>query len=521
MECHSKMCRAVIAVLSFFLAIGSSSQESRSWFPEILEEESGLYLPDYSYAGYRFGEEPLPELKTTASVADFGAIPDDDKDDTTAFRKAIASLCERKGIVVLGIPRGRFILGEILFIRRGDFILQGAGSGDGGSVLMFSKAMKDMELPTAIEEQVEALKRNNKTEKGRLFSPFSWCGGVIWVEADGGEAEHKPLCGVSGGRRGNSELTVEDGSKVKTGDCLRIEWFNKDGAGGSLLEHVLGRLDVKIGVRLHENPEKPLVVQPITVLGVSGGTVKIKEPLLHDIRDEWNCRIATDGYMSGFGIENLRIEFPEMKYAGHHFEDGCNAIYLNDLADSWIRNVSVVDGDAAVLSDHCRNVTVERLEMSGRLAHYNIHFGSCYGMLARDFSFRADAFHSASFNTRARLCVFSGGKIAKGKLDQHCGLNHQNLFDNIEMGKGDDIFNHGGAEYWRPTAGAFNTFWNIRVVSPGKGGFIGSCYDAPEARIVGMRGVVSDAHFKYSPSPYVEGTNREGIPYHTIMNTKL
>ena len=61
-------------------------------------------LPDFSFAGYRAGERPPADLPVVASVTEFGARPDDGRDDTEAFRKAIAAL--DRG--VLQIPAGTF-----------------------------------------------------------------------------------------------------------------------------------------------------------------------------------------------------------------------------------------------------------------------------------------------------------------------------------------------------------------------------------------------------------------------------
>ena len=49
---------------------------------------------------------------------------------------------------------------------------------------------------------------------------------------------------------------------------------------------------------------------------------------------------------------------------------------------------------------------------------------------------------------------------------QHTSSNHQNLFDNIKVKLNEENFNlfkHGGAGYWKPTHGMFNTFWNVEL----------------------------------------------------------
>src|SRR5262249_41351972 len=82
---------------------GASKETSESWTPEILRGAAGgPYLPDFSFAGYRWGEEAIPDLAPTLDVTSFGAVPDDDRDDTEAFKRAFAAAGREKGRVVLG-----------------------------------------------------------------------------------------------------------------------------------------------------------------------------------------------------------------------------------------------------------------------------------------------------------------------------------------------------------------------------------------------------------------------------------
>ncbi len=41
-------------------------------------------LPDFSFAGYHCGEDPIPRVAVAASIRDFGARGDGVTDDTTA-----------------------------------------------------------------------------------------------------------------------------------------------------------------------------------------------------------------------------------------------------------------------------------------------------------------------------------------------------------------------------------------------------------------------------------------------------
>ncbi|MCP4160528.1 MAG: hypothetical protein GY760_10680 [Deltaproteobacteria bacterium] len=306
-------------------------------------------------------------------------------------------------------------------------------------------------------------------------------------------------------------------SKIKAGDIVEIQWFNKEGKDSSLLRHIIGKDPVKTGVRLYESPAKPLIRQSVTITEVNGKLLIIKEPLLHDLRGRWVPVLKHRLYLKNVGFEHFRIEFPDTKYAGHHIEDGFNAFYLMDLAHSWVKDVKVHNTDAAVLSSRCKNVTIDSIVVTGRTSHYSVHVSNSYGMLTTNFKFESEALHDPSLNTGAKLCVFSNGHIKTGRLDQHCGLNHQNLFDKITVNDGSQIFRHGGAKNWYPVAGLFNTFWNITI---NKGLKI-SCKNAPGARLVGLRGVKSAIRLNYSPNAYIEGINQKGIKVPSLYHYQL
>ena len=69
-------------------------------------------LPDFSFAGYRHGERPIPRVKTAVTVTQFGAKGDGRHDDTKSFVQAIAKV--QRGAVY--VPPGRYKITDILYI---------------------------------------------------------------------------------------------------------------------------------------------------------------------------------------------------------------------------------------------------------------------------------------------------------------------------------------------------------------------------------------------------------------------
>ncbi|MGB1092386.1 MAG: glycosyl hydrolase family 28-related protein, partial [Oceanobacter sp.] len=81
---------------------------------------AGQYIPAWR-AGVSGG---IPDIPTVGSVTDFGAIPNDKRDDTLAFIKAIKKL-EGQGAIL--IPEGTFLLTAPIAMPSGT-VLRGQGS---------------------------------------------------------------------------------------------------------------------------------------------------------------------------------------------------------------------------------------------------------------------------------------------------------------------------------------------------------------------------------------------------------
>ena len=59
------------------------------WAEYAADPDNHSHIPNASYAGYRRGEIPVPEVPVVVNVMDFGAVADGSADNTTAFREAI------------------------------------------------------------------------------------------------------------------------------------------------------------------------------------------------------------------------------------------------------------------------------------------------------------------------------------------------------------------------------------------------------------------------------------------------
>ena len=74
-------------------------------------------------------------------------------------------------------------------------------------------------------------------------------------------------------------------------------------------------------------------------------------------------------------IESLKIEFPDVPYAGHLDEPGYNAIFMKGgVVNSWVRDVTIENADNGVLTDtYSKWITVDGLTLEGRYGHHGLN----------------------------------------------------------------------------------------------------------------------------------------------------
>ncbi|MBC2606719.1 glycosyl hydrolase family 28-related protein [Pelagicoccus albus] len=539
----------------FLLAVGFTTAQSLP--PEIgdtLEPEE--FVPDFSYAGYGFGTKPIPAFEgVTLDVTDFGAVPDDAIDDTEAVQEALAKARELPEAVRVRFPAGRFVLNEILELNRSDLLLSGAGGGEGGTTLYFSRPLNMVgdagkldELRTYLE-RYDKRQREPKRNLDVLFSEYSWTGGFVWVGRSGHRAFpyleelDEPIPAITksvSGSRGELTITVDDGSGLSTGQRIQILWYNREGAEGPLLKEIYGETELEIGSHHWSFPDRPLVRQRTQVLEVSGNQVRIADPLLHNISESVPVELAAWTPLERVGIEDLRFEFPDSHFFGHHVEQGYNAIYLTDLVDGWVRDVRFLNADSGILTYDSANLTLRDIQSLGdREAHYAVHMGSVHNVLAERVQVFNPVIHSLTFNTQSTRCVYKDAQVfAAAVLDQHAGSNHQNLYDNVtlhlsaEKKDGDwiyPVYDGSGAGYWQPGHGRFSTTWNLRVLVEGGIGreetvILQGLAEGPDARVFGISGN-REFELDYYPAPLLRALNQrlESTPslYEFQLQTRL
>ncbi len=404
-------------------------------------------LPDFSYAGYHRGEKPLPTRRPQVSVKDFGAVGDGKTDDTAAFKQAIAKAAGK----AIGVPPGRYVITDFLYIRSSGTCLIGAGPDR--SVLYFPKPLHE-------------IKPNwGATTSGRKTSNYSWSGGFVQVN---GSWARRPLATVTApAKRGATSLAVSSTARFAVGQDVRLELH--DTRSQSLARYLyagdpgsLKELGTRAGVRF---------LCRITRVDRAKCRIEFDRPLRTDVRAEWTPRLyAADSSVEGVGIDGLRFEFPNTPYRGHFTERGYNAMALYGCRNCWVRNIRISNADSGIFLGGI-NLTLSRIvfESARRpepsrktTGHHGMTLGG-QDTLLEEFEFRTRFIHDITVTGQSAGNVVTRGKGLDLCFDHHKHGPHANLFTEIDLGEGSRMFRSGGGAALGRHSGAWETFWNIRA----------------------------------------------------------
>lgn len=500
------------------------------------------YMPDFSYAGYHNGEVPLP--KTTKNIilaTDYGVVPNDGLDDSKALKKAMMAANEVNGDVILQLPAGQLVLSDILYIERGHFVLRGTGAGEGGTELFYPRPMMYLDNPESLTELREYLLEFDKRqieEENNIdlpFSQYAWSGGYIWTQVPGervksylGKYDTPPqvLAKVSHGNRGEHVLEVSNLNGLQVGDVVELQLFNKNGERGDIISELYKGTPVKPGSHHWQFPNLPLVRQQVEITAITNNKVTIKTPLTIGIKPSYEAQLVAWKHLKEVGIEHLSIRFPDTPRVAHHVEQGYNGIFLTRVFNSWVQDVVINNAESGILTEEIANVTIKDIVTKGNnMAHYTVAMAAVHHVLVNNLKVYNNVVHPLSFNTFSTKNVYQNCEVFLNPvLDQHSGANHQNLFDNITVHLNPlqdhsyPLFAGGGAPYWKPSHGAYSTFWNLNVQVESKLDVpkplkLDGMNDGPYARIIGVHGN-GNYEVNYQPNAYIElvNTSLDNIP---------
>ena len=413
-------------------------------------------LPDFSFAGYRGGERPPVDLPVAATVTDFGARPGDGRDDTEAFRKAIAAI--DRG--VLQVPAGTFeILGQ-LRISKSHIVLRGEGAdGDRPTVLHFSKSPVELKADWP-----------NRQDRFILFT------------ADAGERELARV--TSAAKRGDQVLELDSAAGVAAGQVVML--VVGDDGRHSFWEHLHNGQ-----VRFDGQEHREDLEWPVRIAAVDGNRITLGQPLRFDVRRTWNPVLTTYTPVEEVGLERMQLRFAGTAGYSHDGDamdgQGWKAVAFARVMNGWARDLVVENAEDGIsVLEGSKWVTVQDVVLRGYAGHHGLNAFHAFDSLFAGFHVQAAMAHELGVSTQAAGNVFmSGGDgdVARDEfnLDHHRRAPFENLFTDL---RGRNITtDSGGSSDAGPHSAARAVFWNV---APGEGFMVDDeWWGALQATVVG------------------------------------
>jgi hypothetical protein len=393
-------------------------------------------LMDWSHAGYRAGEAPLPVRAATIDAQARGAKGDGQTDATEALRAVLASARP----------------GDVVHLRAGVYVLKAPLELPSGVVLEGDGPERTvLEVPVSLTD----LQGNRGLAAGKT-SDYAF--GGAFLRASGAD-EGKPLATViASAARGTSWLALSSTSGIAVGQWIHVE---ETDVGGTLTRRL--HADLVEGGR--GNVGQKQVDHYSRVKAVRDGGIELERPLTVDVEARWSPRVlAVAPRTTEVGIQHLAIRFPDSVYPGHFKEAGYNAIELAGVFDSWIRDVRIVNADYGVNLKSSRFVTVKDVVIDasqGRSGHHALNNSHAGDNLFIGFDIRTEFVHDLTNEWYGTGVVFTRGRGVDLSLDHHRAAPYLTLWTELDVGRGTRVWKSGGAGNRGPHTAAYDTIWNV------------------------------------------------------------
>lgn len=446
--------RAFPALLGLLIASSLSAATTSALWGERGEKWSEQSrLPDFSFAGYHRGEQPLPDVAPAANVKNFGAVGDGVADDTKAIQAALDATA--RGAVL--VPAGRYKITDYLRITKSNLVLRGAGPDK--TVFWFPQGLDEVHP------------REGRTSTGSPASGYSFDGAFVTVQGDY-RSQGKPLARITTvASRGARAVEVDHSAELAVGQRVLVTL--RETPTHSLKSYLYN--DDPGDIRKGKQLDTRMLLR---ITAIAGNRVEFDRPLRFETRAEWQPEIRRfEPTVTESGVEGIAFVFSSMRYRGHFKENGANALELRQVNNCWIRHVAIHNGDLGINVVACGNtitgvvITADREReaadagVTDCTGHHAIQCKNAEDNLVSEFELRTCYVHDLSVE-HASGNVFARGRGVDLNFDHHKDTPYENLFTAIDCGRGTRVWRcGGGASLGRQSAG-WETFWNIRAARP-------------------------------------------------------
>ena len=403
--------------------IGHSSELSPTWvnFVQAKMDDTEPILPDFSYAGYRYSTEPIPDVTHREfSVSRYGAIQNDGRSDHLAIQAAIdAASAHGSGVVTF--PAGEFLINSNdvypsqIIINSSNIVLRGSGSEDGGTIL----------------RMVNYIRSPDPTKK--WANPY----GIVF---DGSDDSPVLTTLAEDAKRETFWITVRSSSSLRVGMGITL----------SLIDVQAGR-DFMAPLNSHSSwtvirERGAIVSERHFIAEIQGNRVRLAEPLHTNLKASYGCDIVRYPYIEEVGIEDMSIQGSWLDDFDHHRNDihnsGWSLIQFKNCRNSWMRRVTIANMSRLAFNNTSA-VSAYHIIAGGNPGHYFVRNEGNYGLffgLAKETTNHGSSHNLNVMASTTGTVYYTIDLVRDAYYDSHSWFPYSNLYDNVSGG----LFNGAG-----------------------------------------------------------------------------
>ncbi|SFB48527.1 hypothetical protein SAMN05216266_113155 [Amycolatopsis marina] len=470
-------------------------------------DRNGNRIPDFSFAGYRNGEAPLPEIPAVRTI---GPVSGDNTAHIQAALNEVGQLEPDengfRGAVLL--RPGTYRVSGTIRVNRTGVVLRGSGESVDPAIGTIIRA-------TGSSKQTYVIEVGGQTDEWTTEVP----GTRTDVTSDFVQV-------------GSRTFTVADTSQLSVGDNLIInhpctqKWLNAIDGGGTGDKPSWG-----VG-------ERPIIYNRY-IRDIQGKEVTVCAPVFNHLdRSLAQSSVYVwdnTGLVHDVGIESLRVD---IQASGAEDENHAQSgIRLRRVEDAWVRDVTVLHFSFAGIDTRAATrITVRDVRAShprSRIAggrRYNFNAGALAQQVLFQGLWASHARHAfvANGTSRTSGCVWQDGYNDSGYSESggHHRWSQGLLLDNIKelnsnSGRGHVIALHcrGGQGTGHGWSSVHSVAWNCTVDN----GKHVAVQRPPTAQnyAIGTTGKANANGWTKQPAGHIEGTNRGGLEPSSLYKAQL
>ncbi len=539
-----------LSLLIFIPAFVFAQITPNLWTAYTANPNAHSNIPNCSYAGYRYGDAPIPTTNaTTFNVKDapFNAKGDGVTDDSESLILALQTAKTAGGGVVY-LPDGTYQCSKVLFIGGSNIILRGQSVT--GTKIRFTKS-----LNTAYAQNFTLTPTNTLDQ-----IMWSWCGGMIWItptskntylSTDPSVNINTTWTGVNAGKiymaekeawniqnelsainsnndRGSFSFTVTDASKLSINQYIAIRYKNT--TNWSLMKYIAGdgtwagTYPWGTGTDWISPLKRPTLDWVTQIESINGNVITLKQPLRIPLRAEWECKVMGIGdIIQESGVENLNIELEKdyvsdyasssWRTANHNREKGWNGIYLNNAINCFVKDVTIYDAETSAGVAACKNITFTGVKILGKDQTKSVHHGLTCRVQSQDIlyeNFELNGYgqfdHGINIEDFSMGTAWHNGLVVNGCFDTHRLEPSECIRTNIKV---QVAGGYGGAGEAGPQIGARFVHWNVQLKGTNNATIV-PAPTMPKGALVGIINAIAAS--SSSAESVVEAMNQDVTP---------